>query len=335
MGLKNDKAVALANKFPNTGNGPLAKILYRDNKALYKDQDDARTSLRRARGSAGKKNRAIYKTTAEQKTKFPDGNPYGLPAQEHHNNQYYVIPITKDVIVGLISDIHLPYQNNQALTAALDHCKKKKVTHLLLNGDILDCYQISSFVKDPSQRSFVEELNTVRAFLVTVAKQFKGVKIIYKSGNHEARYIRFMRSKAPELIGIEALSLPSLLGLKELGIDYVPDNQLIQAGHLMIIHGHEFGQQIFSPVNPARGYFLKAKTNVIGGHNHQVSAHSENRIDGKQMVAYSTGHLADPHPEYKPINNWSHGFAIIEHRQEGKDINFLVHNHKIINGTIY
>lgn len=338
MGLKLERAVEIANKFPDTNNAALARLLFKENRVLYKNEEDARSSIRLARGSHGIKDKKNIKTIADVQRKFPNGvvyNPYQLPDQEHHDNRYFSLGVNKDTVIGLLSDIHIPYQDNQALTVALDHCKKAKVTHLILNGDVMDCYQISRFEKDPSKRSFKYELDTVRAFLTTLADRFKGVRIIFKEGNHENRYMRFMRSKAPELLGIEAFNLSVLLGLKQLGIDHVPDNKLIQAGNLIIIHGHEFGQQIFSPVNPARGYFLKAKTNVIGGHNHQVSAHSENRLDGKQIVAYSTGHLADPNPEYKPINNWSHGFAIITHIQDGKNVNFNVHNHKIINQKIY
>ncbi len=337
MGLKLDKAREIVNKFPNTPKKSLSVKLYKENVELYKDQEDARSSIRLATGARGAQGRKRVKELAPQS---PTGlkvsyNPYELPDQEHNNNNPFVIKPTKDTVVGLLSDIHIPYQHNEALTVALDFCKKQKLTHLILNGDVMDCYQISSFVRDPKQRSFKYELDAVKAFLKVLTEKFKGVQIIYKLGNHEARYMRFMKTKAPELLDIEAFSFDMLLGLKELGIRYIPDSQLIQMGNLMIIHGHEFGQQIFSPVNPARGYFLKAKTNVIGGHNHQISAHSENRLDGKQIVAFSTGHLADEHPEYKPINNWSHGFCIINHIEDGKDVNFIVHNHKIINGKIY
>lgn len=338
MGLKLEKAVEIANKFPNTNNSSLAKMLYESNVALYKDKEDARSNIRKARGSSGELHRKKIKNTAIEQKKFPNGvvyNPYELPDQEHHDNVPYKITVTKDTIIGLLSDIHIPFQHNQALTTALDYCKKQKITHLILNGDVIDAYMISSFQRDTSKRSFKYEIDTAKAFLTKLVEKFKGVHIIYKEGNHEARFMKFMRSKAPELLGIEAFNLSVLLGLKELGIIHVPDYKLIQAGHLMIIHGHEFGGGIFVPVNPARGFFLRAKTNVIGGHHHSSSSHSENRLNGKQIVAYSTGHLADPNPEYKPINNWSHGFALIKHIQEGNDINFVVVNHKIINGKVY
>jgi hypothetical protein len=144
-----------------------------------------------------------------------------------------------------------------------------------------------------------------------------------------------MMRKAPELLGFEVFSLPVLLGLKELGIEHVPADQIIKTGKLMIIHGHEFGRMMFSPVSPARGYFTRAKTNVLGADSHQISSHSENTLDGKQFVAYSIGHLADPHPAYRPINNWSHGFAKVSFVKGKEDLNFVVNNYKIIDGKVY
>lgn len=339
MGLKLEKAILIANEFPNTGNSPLAGKLYKENIALYKDKEDARTFIRKARGARGTKDREVIKSNSsvEQK-KFPNGityNPYQLPEEEHNQYKPFKIKVTKDTVIGLLSDLHFPYQSNEAITVALNECKRRKVTHLVINGDLLDAYSLSNFEKDVTKRNFKYEIDVVRAFLKVLSEKFKGVKIIFKEGNHDKRFITYMRRKAPELLGIEAFSLEMLLGLKELGITHIPDSQIIEAGSLIIIHGHEFGHQMFSPVNPARGFFMRAKTNVIGGHHHQSSSHSENRLDGKQIVSYSTGHLADPHPEYRPINNWSHGFAIIDHIQDGTSVNFIVDNLKIINGKIY
>lgn len=351
MGLKLDKARDMVNKFPNSGKSSLAEILFKDNSALFKDKEEARLYIRRATGAQGNKMRKKIKQLAPQSIGISgiSYNPYSLPAEDHNDIAPYKIKPTEQTVIGLLSDIHFPFQHNEALTVALDYCKKEKVTHLIFNGDLIDSYEISSFMRDPAKRSFAQEVRIVRSFLETVCEKFKGVKIIFKEGNHDKRFMLFLRRKAPELLGFETFNLKSLLGLNTvsllkndrdehlpaLPIDHVIDSKLIEVGNLIIIHGHEFGQQIFSPVNPARGFFLRGKTNVIGGHHHQVSSHSENRLDGKQIVSYSTGHLADPTPEYKTINNWSHGFAIIHHIKDGNNINFQVRNMKIINGQVY
>lgn len=347
MGLKLDRAREIVTKFPGVSKKELGKLLVKAHPKLYGTAEEARTYVRTATGANGKLKRKDHPIKVPLELAY---NPYQLEKEEHNRHVNHVLRPTKDTVIGLLSDLHLPYQHNQALTVALDHCRRIKVTHLVLNGDVLDAYELSRFEKDPAKRDFKAELYAVRRFLEVLVAKFPKTKIIFKEGNHEARVVRFMKQRAPELLGFEVFNLRNLLGLNTgsllvddrgdhlpaLPIDHVPDHRLIECGKLMIIHGHEFGQAIFSPVNPARGFFLKAKTNVIGGHHHQVSSHSENRLDGDQIVAYSTGHLADEHPEYRPINNWSLGFATIRFRETKKgQTNFIVHNHKVIDGEIY
>ncbi len=334
MGLKLDKARDIVSQFSNTPKASLAELLLKDNSSLYKDKEEARSYIRKATGSYGKKNRERLLPIAKQE-KYPNGivyNPYQLEEQDHNSNAPYNISVSKETVMGILSDIHLPYQHNEALTLALDKCKQEKITHLYLNGDIIDAFEISVHEKDPNKRQFKYELDVARQFLKTLVDNFPNTKIYYKEGNHEARYVKFLRRKAPELLGFEVLKMQNLLGLKDLGIEYIKDSKITHAGKLTIIHGHEFGKHVFNPVNPARGFFLRSKTNVIGGHCHQNSSHSENTLKGESLVAYSTGHLADPHPEYMPINNWSHGFAIVRFKERG---NFMVNNYKIINGELY
>lgn len=332
--LKLEKAVDISNKFQSTNNSSLSVLLYKENVGLYKNSEEARTFIRKARGSNGKRSRDKMKTTAAVQIRFPNGivyNPYNLPDQNHYKTDPYLLKVNNKVVLGILSDIHIPYQDNQALTVALDRCKKEKITHLLLNGDLIDCHELSTFDKDPSKRSFVEEIRSVRTFLNTLKKKFPTVTIIFKEGNHEERFLRYMRRKAPELLGFEILNFESLLSLKEKGIHFIPSKKIMRAGKLNIIHGHEFGQQIFSPVNPARGFFLKAKTNVLGGHHHQASSHSANDLTGHSLISVSTGCLCELTPEYRPINEWSHGFAIVRFKDNEY---FNISNYKIIEGQV-
>ncbi len=76
---------------------------------------------------------------------------------------------------------------------------------------------------------------------------------------------------------------------------------------------------------------MRAKANIIGGHQHQTSEHTESNINGKVVGAWSVGCLCDLHPKYRPVNKWNHGFAIVK---QFKDGSFEVHNKKIIDGKI-
>jgi hypothetical protein len=329
--FRNEAARDILASYPTTAKAALARKLYKEKPELFVDVEDARRTLREVTGANGTKRRKNM-PAAEVKPNDPERNPYALPKQKHNDNKPNIIPHKAGLRLGLVSDIHIPYQDNAAVTTALDYLKGRGIDILYLNGDIMDCYQISSFEKDPTKCDFGQEIEMTKQFLRTLVKEFPGVKIYFKEGNHEARFTMFLRRKAPELLGIEVLSLRSLLELDKLGIHYVPSKVISHFGKLPIFHGHEFAKGFAAPVNPARGFFIKSKSNGIGGHHHQDSSHSENTLDGKQLVCYSTGHLADPHPEYHPHNNWSQGFADITiHDDAG---NFDVTKYKIINGRI-
>jgi hypothetical protein len=50
------------------------------------------------------------------------------------------------------------------------------------------------------------------------------------------------------------------------------------------------------------------------------------------VACWTVGCLCELHPEYRPMNNWNNGFAIIEQLGEGE---FLVDNKRVINGKVY
>ena len=129
-------------------------------------------------------------------------------------------------------------------------------------------------------------------------------------GNHEERYEAYLRTKAPELIGTADFTMDQLLRFGELGCELIQDKRVIKAGKLSIMHGHEFGRSVFSPVNPARGYYMRAKgISHLWPQPSDKSEHSESNLDGKVVTTWSTGCLCELHPGYMPVNKWNHGFA--------------------------
>ena len=191
---------------------------------------------------------------------------------------------------------------------------------------------LSRFQKDPRARNFAAERNDVIEFLRIVRAEFPKARIVYKEGNHEERYMSYMILKAPELLGMEILEFKNIYHLPEFNIEHVGEKRPIRLGKLNVIHGHEFARGITSPVNPARGFYMKAKTHVLGGHHHQTSQHSEKNLEQEVISAWSTGALCNLHPDYMPINSHNLGFAFATVEKNGA---FEVSNLRIINGNIY
>jgi predicted phosphodiesterase len=299
----------------------IADILVSRYPTEFPNKEQARLVVRRVTDSQGNYNRKRAKIKTEWK---------GLSLPEPEQNDYSKFTI-KQKRIAILSDIHFPYYEKDALNAAIRYIKKWKPDCILLNGDIIDMYQLSSFERDPRQRGFKYELDMLRNFIVQLKDLFPKVKLVYRLGNHEDRYQHKILQRLPELVDLELFNFESVISANQLGVTVIGNKRIIMAGKLNIVHGHEFARGFAAPVNPARGFFLKAKSNVLGGHHHQISSHQEQDLNGNKVGAWSTGCLCELHPKYMPINNWSHGFATVEVSNTGS---FHVNNITVIDGKI-
>jgi predicted phosphodiesterase len=298
----------------------LARIIYNDNPLLFNSLETARTALRSIEGKSG--TRVAVRKEVDARPK----NPYNLPQSDEAVYEPYNLDAKRLLV---LSDIHIPYHSIDALTCAFDYAKKEKPDAILLNGDTIDFFGLSRFMKDPKKRSVAHELQAFKE-LVDVIKKTFNAKIYYKMGNHCERYEHFLWMKAHELVGIEEFDFSNIIKARAEGIEIIKDKRIMKAGDLNIIHGHEFGGSVFSPVNIARGLFLKGKVSAMQGHNHQSSSHSESNMNGEITTTWSLGCLCELHPAYLPINKWNHGFAIVD--IDGR--NFEVRNKNIHKGQV-
>jgi predicted phosphodiesterase len=305
----------------------LARLMYKENIEIFKNVNSARSALRYIEGKNGKQRVKMAKGTPFYREEARPLNPYKLPESEESKYEPFILKAKR---LAVLSDVHVPYHSIDAITAAFDKIAEEKPDAILLNGDTIDFYGLSRFMKDPRKRSVAHELQALNEFL-DVLQQF-GAKIYYKLGNHCERYEMYLMHKAPELLGISQFKFENLLKAKERGMEVIGDKRIIKANQLNIIHGHEFGQSIFSPVNIARGLFLRGKVTAMQGHNHSVSEHTESNMNGEITTTWSLGCLCELNPAYLPINKWSHGFAIVDLADNGEE--FHVRNYRIYKGKI-
>lgn len=305
----------------------LARIMHKENPLIFESAEKARYWLRYIEGKAGDKNRRWAEDTKYFSDTPRSSNPYQLPHSDETTYEPYLLQAKR---VLLLSDIHIPYHSIEALTATFDFAKKEKPDCILLNGDTLDFFGLSKFCKDPQKRKFHEELEAFKEFFHVLAKEFTSAKVVFKTGNHCERYEHFLYSKANELVGVEEFRLEEIIKARANGVEFISDKRIINYYGLNIIHGHEFSSGFFSPVNVARGLFLRAKTSAIQGHNHQTSEHTESDMNGKMTTTWSTGCLCELHPLYAPINKWNWGFAMIDGAEDG----FEVRNKRIFKGRV-
>lgn len=310
----------------------LARIMYRKNKLSFKNVEDARGRLRYIEGKYGSEQKKAVKGSEFVKEGSRPYNPYNLPDSHQEKRAPFKLPVACNNIL-LISDLHIPYHDIEAVTVALDYGKKHNVNTIFINGDLIDNAQVSRFEKDMNKRSVREEFDATKQFLVSLRKTFPAAEIYWLKGNHCVRWEKFLAQKVHEIWDDPYFHLEERLSLNEQRIKILDDTVLVKAGKLSISHGHHIFKGIFSPVSPARGAYLKAKQSVIVGHLHRASHHQEVDLDLNTVSCWSTGCLCELRPNYSPlVSNSQHGFA---HIQVEKNGDYHVNNYQIINGKIY
>lgn len=306
----------------------LAKIIFKQHPQEFKDVEHVRTIIRRYRGASGKQNREdLTDKRFIQETGWQGG--FVPPESEEQEWEPFVIP-KQFKRTGIISDIHVPYHNVQAVTVALEYLAERKIDSLILNGYIIDFYMASDFVKDPRKRNIKYEIDQANRFLDMIDDFLPGVELLYKVGNHEERLERYMFLHAKELLGFDFFKIEELLEARQRKMTVIEDQRIIKLGKLQIVHGHELGVGS-NAVNPARNLYMKAKQSALMGHSHVVSEHTEPNLSDEPITCWSTGCLSELHPRYARVNKWSHGFAMVDTEESGE---FHVRNYRIYKGKI-
>ena len=314
--------------FPDSSAKSLARRLKADlNHA--NTLESCRSIVRRALGQNGAGRRPLAKKEQLTRPARKPGEQRPRPPEMPQSLASAWSPFTLGVTgqVGILSDIHVPYHSPKALAASVKHLKTLGLKALILNGDFADFYSISRWVKNPAKRDFGGELKAVRELIGWLRAEFPRIPIIAKLGNHEERWEHWLWDHAPEISGETEMGLDAWLHLNRNGVELVKDQRIILAGELPIAHGHELPKGMASPVNAARGAFMRTMSTILIGHGHRTSGHCEQDMWQSETFCWSTGCLCDLAPEYARINKWNWGFASVQIAKTGGG--FDVSNYRI------
>jgi predicted phosphodiesterase len=316
----------------NLPNRTLARKIYDDHSSTFSDIEEVRYIIRYIKGAAGKRGRkeradkTFFTQDAQNKLTLEDIEE-GLDEREPN----FVFPVNLSNML-VISDVHIPYHNAQALKETIKYGKENKVDSLLINGDFIDFAPLSEYTKDPyTKLRLKKDIDEARKYLQVLRNEFPEAVIYYKHGNHEDWYEKYLMKQAPVLLDMTEFKLEVILRLAELNITPISSYALMKWGKLSILHGHELKGTSRS-VNPARTLYIKTKTSTLVSHHHVSSEHTESDIEGNITTCVSIGCLSQLKPKYAGLDSkYNLGFARVTKNKEG---NFSIHNKRIVDGII-
>ncbi len=220
-------------------------------------------------------------------------------------------------VIAVLSDVHVPSHDAEALKLVIECCEVAGVTHVILNGDIADCGPASRHA-GKKRRAVLDE-GSLRESVDKGAWLFNWARTrpcIYLLGNHE-RWVEDCIAESPELKGS---SVMHLMGLPDDGDGWqvLPSKSRIRLGSRCWEHGDGMfpsGSGGMSPGNRIKGLAPDQTTSV--GHLHRKFATFWSSPDEHEVPrtrgAYGNGHLSKPesHEDYAGTYlNWQQSFEL-------------------------
>lgn len=255
--------------------------------------------------------------------------------------RHYITPDKEKLLserlqpILLVPDVHAPFHHKHSWDLLLDVAKDIKPSIIVVIGDFLDCFCISSYGKDPDrEHSLKKEVRTGQDML----KQLESLgakRLVYVEGNHEYRLKRYLQDKAPELFGL--IDIPSMLFLHNW--EFVEYRDHVKIGKLH--YTHDVG---------ITGRYATLRTldtyqhSVVHGHDHRIQYVVEGNAVGEAKLGAQFGWLGDVNKvdymnKAKARKNWALGFGVGYLDAQTQHTFWtpvpIVSNRCVVNGKLY
>lgn len=240
----------------------------------------------------------------------------------------------------------IPFHDPAAIAASVVFARSLKPDVIVILGDVFDLPVLSKYRTHPAYEGLMmESLQAGHAWLSALSGLAD--EIYFLEGNHDKRLHDYTIDYAKAVFGLKragdppdswpVLSIPYLVHLDELGIDYVPGYPVCRvqlAPNLVCIHGKKL--KLEQVVNDER-------ICVVQGHTHKskLTYHQFRSIDrSEQRWIASPGalcrtdgavpgvnHALDPRG-HEPIDNpqdWHQGVAVVTYDPDGGSMPLYEH----------
>ena len=218
----------------------------------------------------------------------------------------------------IVPDLHVPFHCRKFVKLISKIMKEINPDGLVQLGDALDCFQISTYSKDPSRRNLlVDDIEDYKQILNEWSRHLKhGGSFHLLEGNHEQRLSRYIAGQCRDLHGLVP-DWKTLLGIdlrNKVGFHkwhwhpYMKWNSC-QIGDVVIHHGFYYNQHV------AMTMLAKYKCSMISGHVHRV----QYVTDGNHYAA-TLGHGSDENDTaHNPVpTGWQQCLGLLHVANSGK-----------------
>lgn len=206
----------------------------------------------------------------------------------------------------------LPMHDRLAWEAAVWVASELQPDGVVQLGDMLDLPEFSHFRKRPETlgktQLTLDETWWWNARLRKAAPKAWGR---WLAGNHEDRYKRTLGECVPDLAELHALQLPTLLRLKDLGVEYIDDypTYWMYRG-VEFQHGDKYSK---TGGQTAAKYLTDVPHSVVYGHSHKRE-YACKTYNGRTKFAASPGvmcHIDGRVPAKSKRVDWQQGLMLV------------------------
>lgn len=206
-----------------------------------------------------------------------------------------------------VPDLHCPYHDERGWKLMMKMAKDFKPNTIVVLGDFIDCFAISTYSKDPTRALGLEKEVALTLKKRQELDDLGAKRKIFIEGNHEDRLKRYLQDKAPELFTF--VDIPKLLHLEENGWEHVPYKKAIKLGKLWITHdtGHTGRYTTFKALDTFQHP-------VVIAHSHRIAYAVEGNATGEAIVGAQFGWLGDVEKvdymhKIRALREWALGFG--------------------------
>lgn len=234
----------------------------------------------------------------------------------------------------------IPLHDRRALDVVLQAASMltEKISRIVLLGDMLDLGPWSKYPSTIDMRWTTQPaLISLHWFLKELRKACPSAECYFLAGNHEARIDKKLTESADEALHLRpagkpesrpALSIPYLLSLDELGIEYVaPYGEILWLDGVKFTHGSLVRRR---GGQTSTAYLQHATTSGVWGHVHrlELAQRTIQTPEGPKVITgMSPGCLcrtdgAVPHAAGDSLD-WQQGFGLMYTTQTGVSLQLV------------